>query len=75
MISLRPDAMQQVADQLGVLNVFVGIYLISKGVGYVTSVVMRRDPPTKTIRSKLAQSNESQSTGRVVDERGGSDEA
>jgi hypothetical protein len=57
MVSLPSDGMQQIAEQLGTLNVFIGVYLICKGVGFVTAVVMRRDPPRKSIRPEVARSD------------------
>jgi hypothetical protein len=56
---LSSFAVDPVAAQLMLLNVLVTVYLICKGVAFVSAVLMRRDPPKKSIRSKLAQSNES----------------
>lgn len=59
MQSIPFDALDRVALQLAFLNVLLFVYLICKGVGYVSAVIARRDPPKKLIRSKLARSNES----------------
>jgi hypothetical protein len=56
---LSSYAVDPVSAQLMLLNVLLAVYLMCKGVAFVTSVLMRRDPPKKSIRSKLAQSNES----------------
>ncbi|CAM2176099.1 conserved hypothetical protein [Burkholderia latens] len=49
--------MERIALQLTLLNAMLGTYLCCKGVGYVSRVLLRRDPPKKSIRSKLAQSD------------------
>lgn len=56
---LSSYAVDPVSAQLMLLNVLLAVYLICKGVAYVTHVVSRRDPPKKSIRSKVAHSNES----------------
>lgn len=43
--------------QFALLNLMLAIHLICKGISYVTSVMFRRNPPTKLIRSKLARSD------------------
>jgi hypothetical protein len=53
------DTLDRIATQLTLTNVMLAVYLVCKGVGYTSRVVLRRDPPKKSIRSKLAQSNES----------------
>ncbi|CAB3659414.1 hypothetical protein [Trinickia soli] len=53
------DALDRIALQLTLLNVMFFGWLLCKGVGYVSAVVGRRDPPKKLIRSKLARSDES----------------
>ncbi|RQU95112.1 hypothetical protein [Burkholderia sp. LMG 13014] len=60
---LSSYAVDPVAAQLMLLNVLLFVHLVCKGVGYVTRVVSRRDPPKKSIRSKLAQANESKQPG------------
>ncbi|MGF6648620.1 hypothetical protein P3T17_006783 [Paraburkholderia sp. GAS82] len=62
---LSSYAVDPVSSQLALLNVLLAIYLICKGMNYVARTLMRRDPPKKSIRSKLARSDESKSTGRV----------
>ena len=59
MESLPIDALERIALQLTLLNGLLAVYLSCKGVEYVSRVLLRRDPPTKSIRSKLARSNES----------------
>lgn len=56
---LSSYAVDPVASQLMLLNVLLAVNLICKGVAYVTRAVFRRDPPTKSIRSKVAHSDES----------------
>ena len=56
---LSSYAVDPVSAQLMLLNVLLAVYLMCKGVAFATSVLIRRDPPKKSIRSKLAQSNES----------------
>lgn len=56
---LSSYAVDPVSAQLMLLNVLLAVFLICKGVDYVTRVVLRRDPPTKSIRSKVAHSGES----------------
>lgn len=56
---LSSYAVDPVSSQFALLNLMLAIYLICKGVSYVTSVLFRRNPPRKLIRSKLAQSDES----------------
>lgn len=53
------DALDRIALQLMLLNVLIAVYLSCKGVAFVSSVLLRRDPPKKLIRSKLARSDES----------------
>ena len=53
------DALDRIALQLMLLNVLIAVYLTCKGVAFVSSVLLRRDPPKKLIRSKLARSDES----------------
>lgn len=57
MESLPIDALDRIALQLALLNVLLCVYLVCKGVGYVSAVIGRRDPPKKLNRSKLAQSD------------------
>ena len=57
MQSLPFDALDRIALQLALLNLLLAAYLICKGVAYVSSVIGRRDPPKKSNRSKLAQSD------------------
>jgi hypothetical protein len=59
MESLPPDAVNGVTLQLTLLNVLFAVYLVCKGLAFATAVFMRRDPPKKSIRSKLARSDES----------------
>lgn len=59
MISLPPDGSVLVAQQFGLFNLMLFAYLVCKGVAFVTTVIARRDPPKKSIRSNLAQSSES----------------
>lgn len=56
---LSSFAVDPVGAQLSLLNVQVCVYLCCKGANYVARVLFRRDPPKKSIRSKLARSNES----------------
>jgi hypothetical protein len=56
---LSSFAVDPVSAQLMLLNVLLAVNLICKGVAYVTRTVFRRDPPTKTIRPKVAHSDES----------------
>lgn len=55
MESLPVNALDRVALQLALLNVLLCVYLVCKGVGYVSAVLGRRDPPKKLNRSNLAQ--------------------
>jgi hypothetical protein len=57
MQSLPFDALDRVALQLAVLNLLLATYLICKGVAFVSAVIARRDPPKKSNRPKLAQSD------------------
>ncbi|KVL90153.1 hypothetical protein [Burkholderia stagnalis] len=59
MDSLSSYAVDPVSAQLMLLNVLLAVYLICKAVDYVTRIVSRRDPPKKSIRSKVAHSEES----------------
>ncbi|GAU00585.1 hypothetical protein [Burkholderia stabilis] len=56
---LSSYAVDPVSAQLMLLNVLLAVYLICKAVDYVTRIVLRRDPPKKLIRSKVAHSEES----------------
>lgn len=56
---LSSFAVDPVATQLVLLNVLVAVYLICKGVAFVSAVLLRRDPPKKSIRPKVARSVES----------------
>ena len=56
---LSSYAVDPVSAQLALLNLMLAIYLICKGCGYVVRTLLRRDHPKKSIRSKLAQSDES----------------
>lgn len=56
---LSSFAVDPVSAQLALLNLMLFAYLLCKGVAFVSSVVLRRDPPKKLIRSKVAQSDES----------------
>jgi hypothetical protein len=57
MESLPIGALDRIALQLALLNVLLCVYLVCKGVGYVSAVIGRRDPPKKLNRSKLARSD------------------
>jgi uncharacterized membrane protein HdeD (DUF308 family) len=57
MQSIPMDALEHVATQLALLNLLLGAYLICKGVAFVSAVIARRDPPKKSNRPKLAQSD------------------
>ena len=52
---LSSFAVDPVASQLAFLNLMLFVYLCCKGIAFVSAVVNRRDPPKKSIRSKLAQ--------------------
>lgn len=65
MSRLSSFVVDPVASQLALLNTLLAIYLICKGLDYVARTLLRRDPPKKSIRSKLAQADESKSTGRI----------
>jgi hypothetical protein len=67
---LSSYAVDPVSSQLALLNVLLVIYITCKGVAHVMNMVFRRDSPKKPIRPKVAQLDESQSTGREVDLRG-----
>ncbi|AJY29994.1 hypothetical protein BTM_1133 [Burkholderia thailandensis 34] len=56
---LSSYAVDPVAAQLALLNLLLFVHLVCKGVEYATRVFVRRDPPKKSIRSKLARSDES----------------
>jgi hypothetical protein len=56
---LSSYAVDPVSAQLMLLNLLLSVNLICKGVAYVTRTVFRRDPPSKSIRSKVARSGES----------------
>ncbi|AOI69775.1 MULTISPECIES: hypothetical protein [Burkholderia cepacia complex] len=56
---LSSYAVDPVSAQLALLNLLLFVHLVCKGVEYATRVFMRRDPPKKSIRSKLARSDES----------------
>jgi len=60
MESLPYDAVQKIADGLLLLNLQVMLYLSCKGVEWATRTFLRRDPPKKLNRSKLARSDGSQ---------------
>ena len=57
MQSIPFDALDHIATQLVLLNALIAVYLICKGVAFVSAVVARRDPPRKSNRSKLARSD------------------
>jgi hypothetical protein len=57
MESIPLDALDGIVVQLAVLNVMLFAYLCCKGVAFASSVIGRRNPPTKLNRSKLAQSD------------------
>jgi hypothetical protein len=59
MQSIPLDAMDAIARQLTYLNVMLFVCLACKGVGYASAVFARRDPPKKSIDSKLARANRS----------------
>lgn len=60
MVSLPPSAdALLVAQQLSILNGLLAVWLCCKGVGYVSSVVLRRDPPKKLNRQQLARADDS----------------
>jgi hypothetical protein len=63
---LSSYAVDPVSAQLAYLNMLLTVYLICKGLNYVARTLLRRDPPTKSNRSKLAQADGSKSTGRVT---------
>lgn len=56
---LSSYAVDPVSAQLALLNLLLFVHLVCKGVEYATRVFMRRDPPKKSIRSRLARSDES----------------
>lgn len=57
---LSSYAVDPVAGQLALLNLLLAVYLVAKGVDYVSRVFARRDPPVKkSIRPGLARSDES----------------
>ena len=56
---LSSYAVDPVSAQLALLNLLLFVHLVCKGVEYATRVFMRRDPPKKSIRSKLARSDDS----------------
>ncbi|WP_175784081.1 hypothetical protein [Burkholderia ambifaria] len=56
---LSSYAVDPVSAQLMLLNVLLTVNLICKAVAYVMRSVSRRDPLTKSIRSKVAHSDES----------------
>jgi hypothetical protein len=56
---LSSYAVDPVSAQLALLNVLLAVNLVCKGLAFATAVFMRRDPPKKSIRSKLARSDES----------------
>ncbi|AIS96294.1 hypothetical protein [Burkholderia thailandensis] len=56
---LSSYAVDPVSAQLALLNLLLFVHLVCKGVEYATRVFTRRDPPRKSIRSKLARSDES----------------
>lgn len=56
---LSSFAVDPVSSQFAFLNLMLAIYLICKGISYVTSVMFRRNPPKKSIRSALARPDES----------------
>ena len=47
MARLSSFAVDPVAAQLALLNLLLAVDLCCKGVGYVTRVLLRRDPPRK----------------------------
>jgi hypothetical protein len=56
--SIPIDALDRIAEQLLVLNMLFSAYLVCKGVGYATRIVMRRDPPKReSIRPRAARSD------------------
>ena len=57
MESVPFDALDHIATQLALLNALIAVYLICKGVAFVSSVVARRDPPKKSNRPNLARSD------------------
>ncbi|APR39379.1 hypothetical protein [Paraburkholderia sp. SOS3] len=59
MHSIPFDALDRIGAQLAFLNVMLFVYLVCKGVAFVSAVIARRDPPKKSIRAKLARSGES----------------
>jgi hypothetical protein len=67
MQSIPLDAVEAIARQLELLNMVLIAYLCCKGVSFVTATFLRRDPPKKSIRSRLARSDESKSMGHVLD--------
>jgi hypothetical protein len=56
---LSSFAVDPVATQLALLNLLLFVNLCCKGIGYATAIFMRRDPPKKSTRGKVAQSGES----------------
>jgi hypothetical protein len=60
---LSSFAVDPVASQLALLNLLLAVHLICKGMNYVARTLLRRDPPRKSIRSKLARSGESKFNG------------
>lgn len=56
---LSAFAVDPVATQLALLNLLLAVNLLCKGVAYATAIFVRRDPPKKSTREKVAQSRES----------------
>jgi hypothetical protein len=57
MESIPLDSLDRIGIQLALLNLMLFAYLFCKGVAFASSVIGRRSPPTKSNRSKLAQSD------------------
>lgn len=66
---LSSFAVDPVASQLALLNLQLCVYLCCRGVNWAGRVLFRHDPPKKSIRSTLAQANESKLTGPVKPQR------
>jgi hypothetical protein len=57
---LSSYAVDPVSAQLALLNVLLAVYLCCKGIGWATSVFLRRDPPVKKLnRREVARRDDS----------------
>lgn len=60
---LSSYAVDLVSMQLALLNCMLFVYLICRGAAFVSSVVLRRDPPKKSNRQQLARADDSKTKG------------